>query len=232
MNTSTVQTSSVTSVKSVALEQFLVFAHALIAKHGYLSNSQARTEGKMSTGELAWIWVQRGRDNEILRNTPLDAIDRAMGKKVFEWMKEIIKNPANQKSEYMMVLARIGTLEQVTEREVGYAASAVTSWLRDNTPAHKGSHLGKIGDRIKIEVTVKGFRAFESRYSRGGEGYIHIFEDASGNILQWFTDKLQSDLNISDGQKILLEGTVKKHDEYRGTKQTVVSRCSCKAIKR
>jgi len=220
-----VQTSSVTSVKSVALEQFLVFSHALISKHGYTSNSEARTQGTMSTGELAWIWMNQGRANDVLKNTPLEAIDRVVGKKVFEWMKEIIKNPANQKSEYMVVLARIGVLAQVTEREVGYAASAVTSWLRNNTPAHKGAHLGKIGDRLKVEATVKGMTAYESRYAAGGEGYVHIFEDGNGNILQWFTDKVQGDLKISDGDKILLEGTVKKHGDYRGVKQTIINRC-------
>lgn len=220
-----VQTSSVTSVKSVELEQFLVFSHALISKHGYTSNSEARTKGTMSTGELAWIWMNQGRANDVLKNTPLEAIDRVIGKKVFEWMKEIIKNPANQKSDYMMVLARIGVLAQVTEREVGYAASAVTSWLRDNTPANKGAHLGKVGERLKIEVTVKGFTAYASRFAPGGEGYIHSFEDGAGNPIKWFTDKVQGDLNISDGDKILLEGTVKKHDDYRGTKQTIVNRC-------
>ena len=84
--------------------------------------------------------------------------------------------------------------------------------------------IGQEGDRIKeLEVVFVSHRGFESRY-----GWTNLYSFKRGeDILIWFTRK---DLDLEEGQSVLLTGTVKKHDEYLGVKNTQLSRCIIKSI--
>ena len=52
--------------------------------------------------------------------------------------------------------------------------------------------------------------------------------DYNGNSLVWITT---SDKNIHIGDTILLTGTIKDYKEYKGIKQTYLSRCIIKEEK-
>ena len=73
-------------------------------------------------------------------------------------------------------------------------------------------------------VVLKSVRGMETRF-----GYTQLvkFEDANGNILQWWT---AVEIKAEVGDQILLTGTVKAHDEYKGVKSTTVTRCKIKAV--
>jgi hypothetical protein len=43
------------------------------------------------------------------------------------------------------------------------------------------------------------------------------------NILSWFTSSNISDLEV--GKEYWLSATVKEHSEYKGEKQTILTRC-------
>ena len=73
-------------------------------------------------------------------------------------------------------------------------------------------------------VVLKSVRGMETRF-----GYTQLvkFEDANGNILQWWT-AVEIKAEVDD--QVLLTGTVKAHDEYKGVKSTTVTRCKIKAV--
>ena len=73
-------------------------------------------------------------------------------------------------------------------------------------------------------VVLKSIRGMETRF-----GYTQLvkFEDANGNILQWWT---AVEIKAEVGDQVLLTGTVKAHDEYKGEKSTTVTRCKIKAV--
>ena len=73
-------------------------------------------------------------------------------------------------------------------------------------------------------VVLKSVRGMETKF-----GYTQLvkFEDANGNILQWWT-AVEIKAEIDD--QVLLTGTVKAHDEYKGVKSTTVTRCKIKAV--
>lgn len=84
-------------------------------------------------------------------------------------------------------------------------------------------YVGEVGDRIEMAVTLTRISTFETNYTYCGElNFIYNFTDADGNVLIWKTTKC-IDKEVND--KITLKGTVKAHDEYKGTKQTVLTRC-------
>ena len=73
-------------------------------------------------------------------------------------------------------------------------------------------------------VVLKSIRGMETRF---GWTQLVKFEDANGNILQWWT---AVEIKAEVGDQVLLTGTVKAHDEYKGVKSTSVTRCKIKAV--
>ena len=73
-------------------------------------------------------------------------------------------------------------------------------------------------------VVLKSVRGMETRF---GWTQLVKFEDANGNILQWWT---AVEIKAEVGDQVLLTGTVKKFEEYKGNKITTVTRCKIKSI--
>lgn len=73
-------------------------------------------------------------------------------------------------------------------------------------------------------VTLKSIRGMDTRF---GWTQLVKFEDESGNLLQWWT---AVEIKAEVGDQILLTGSVKAHDEYKGVKSTTVTRCKIKAV--
>ena len=73
-------------------------------------------------------------------------------------------------------------------------------------------------------VVLKSVRGMETKF---GWTQLVKFEDANGNILQWWT---AVEIKAEVGDHVLLTGTVKKFEEYKGNKITVVTRCKIKSI--
>ena len=73
-------------------------------------------------------------------------------------------------------------------------------------------------------VVLKSVRGMETRF---GWTQLVKFEDVNGNILQWWT---AVEIKAEVGDQVLLTGTVKAHDEYKGVKSTTVTRCKIKTV--
>ena len=90
----------------------------------------------------------------------------------------------------------------------------------------KGSeYVGNIKDKLEIEVTLKFWVNFETMY---GAQTLYSFTDDQGNIIVW---KTANWLDLEKETKVILKGTVKDHNEYKGEKQTVLTRCKVEVIK-
>ena len=90
-------------------------------------------------------------------------------------------------------------------------------------------YVGEVGKRLEAEVTlvdVFGFWVPSFTPWRGTDTkMVYKFEDASGNILVWFTTGYGLDANqYPQGSSLKIRGTVKEHSEYKGDKQTVLQR--------
>lgn len=91
---------------------------------------------------------------------------------------------------------------------------------KDDAPVSE--HVGEVGKRLTVEVTLVKSFSFESNYGYyPTTSYIHNFVDAAGNVFIWKTTNSVSET----AGKIKLTGTVKEHGEYRDIKQTILTRC-------
>lgn len=83
---------------------------------------------------------------------------------------------------------------------------------------NKKAYVGSIGERITLSLVNEAVFTFDSQF---GPVYVYKFSDANGNTLVWKT----SCQDIQEGKRYKVTGTVKSHDEYKGEKQTALTRC-------
>lgn len=104
---------------------------------------------------------------------------------------------------------------------------------------------GEVGKRISLNLTLTISMYWETQY---GTQYMHLMKDADGNVYKWMTsnpvgyykEATGNDYSYEDengvkwdwhnieeknAESFTIKGTVKEHSEYKGVKQTVLTRC-------
>lgn len=91
--------------------------------------------------------------------------------------------------------------------------------------------LGQVGDKIEVHAKYMFTHSWETNF---GYGYwtqtvqhIHIFKDSEGHTFKWKTSNF---IDADYGTEVVLKGTVKDLDEYKGEKQTVLTRCKVQGV--
>lgn len=119
----------------------------------------------------------------------------------------------------------------VPGKRLGLVCSAVQSYeraqeneirlTREREAAKDSVWLGAVGDRLRdLEVSFVNSKFVCSTHY--GDLIANKFRDASGNNLVWLTGE---GCGLNPGEKALLSGTVKEHGEFKGIKETKLSRC-------
>lgn len=90
-------------------------------------------------------------------------------------------------------------------------------WEADHAPATEW--FGTPKDKIQLNVKLTRRGSFDTQY---GTTMVYTFEDAEGHQFVWKTTNW---LEQNIGESLTLKGTIKAHSEYRGIKQTELTRC-------
>ncbi len=122
-------------------------------------------------------------------------------------------------NEYLNNLKTLIQLNYVTNKNLGLVVSMVGYYLRETAVKQEvvdSCYVGEIGSTIEFTGTPECIYSYETEF-----GISHIYKfNVNSNILIWKTGKtLDTDTSIT------LRGRVKSHNEFRGTKQTEVTRC-------
>jgi hypothetical protein len=127
-------------------------------------------------------------------------------------------------NNYMHNLKTVCSLEYVTGRNFGILASLFPTYNRElEYQAERASeansqHIGNIGDRITVQVqSVVCLTSWETDW---GITRVYKIVDENGNVFTWKTSSF-----IAEDEVKTIKGTVKEHKEFRGIKQTELTRC-------
>lgn len=91
---------------------------------------------------------------------------------------------------------------------------------REQTEAVKtNEHIGTVGERSEFVGTIVRRFSFDNDF---GGGYITLIEDADGRCIKHAGNGALP--RIMKGTKIRFMAMVKKHDDYQGRKQTIITR--------
>jgi len=155
--------------------------------------------------------------------------------------KNLVKELATVKREYIRK-ARLAAIEQAERAEHGGLTrselwareralrAAIYQAERDMREAKRlaSVYVGDIGKRQFFSLTLTGWHIMESYY---GIIKLYFFEDNDGNQLVWKAsgrlvkrDSHGDYIKVNRGDQFILKATVKSHTEYKGAKQTVLTR--------
>ena len=228
------------------LDEILIFACAVVREFGYTTRAAASQRDTQSTGDRVKGWIQdmadpkRWGDPDVRKLYPVvqDA-DRDEAKKVLAEVDQI-DGAANS---YLQNLENIAKDRFATWREVGIAASMVVyahkEWGRAREKSEREKEherqqtlpnewVGAEGDMLNLQ----GVRLTQSRVmdsGRFGPTTLLKFETPEGYTVTWFAS---NGADIDEGDTCTLRGRVKRLSEYKGRKETLLSRCRIKDRKK
>jgi len=202
-------------------EDAIMDAYLSIKKYGFVSKALAEETGKNAT---AWdIDPSPKRQRELYKDVDIDAT-----RKELEGFKPHIMAKSTFNNDFIHNAQLALQSEIVRPRLYAFIAAALNVWIKDMEHARAdaasdkkvSNWVGSVGERLTINnMKIVRLNMNEGEY---GWTYIYGFVDEQGNQYTWFGSK-----NIGEVDKIVsLRGTVKNHGEYRGKKQTILTRCT------
>lgn len=109
-------------------------------------------------------------------------------------------------------------------RELEYEAEKRTREAKEAEERAKSSWMGKVGDKVKFEIA--DFAVLTSWETQWGITHVYKFVNHDGLIATWKTSNWVDDHGIIGST---IKGTIKELKEYRGIKQTELTRCKIAA---
>lgn len=139
---------------------------------------------------------------------------------VLKWHKDSIDDEYKDRS----VEVKLDDVIEISAWGEGHYKTGAFDYIEKlivGTPSNSTSDwIGEVGGKIKdLSVTLIKRTSFQGAY---GLTNIYNFVDDAGNRLSWFTSTFPQ---IEEGSKVTITYTsIKKHDEYKGEKITVILR--------
>lgn len=153
--------------------------------------------------------------------------DRARAAELIAWAKGLSDEECAADYKYnLRTIARSGIVD--IYKTAGLAASIVVAHNRDLLQARAvlaSHHVGQVGD--KVQLTLRCDRRFELLLSAYG-GVRYALSDDAGNVFTWVTNAA----HLVEGERYELKGTIKRHSEWKGVKQTELTRCKTVLVPR
>jgi len=235
--------------KGVRAEQFvdiknlLKVASAVISKRGYISQKKAQEIAAKHDGagipttaqDVRWAVFYRSPAGMKLSDKEQELLniadsagpeDEQKAQQVLQWFQAL---PAEQKqsNEFMHNVDVLVKGGKVNPRNVGYAIALFPVYARamdqikpkGEQPKKSNEWIGQPGQKIPAtKVNVIRTRVISGQY---GSTQIVSMEDEQGNMYVWFNNSAN---DLDEGKSYTIVGTIKKHDEFNGRKQTHLTR--------
>jgi hypothetical protein len=232
----------------VPTEAALVATQVVIRHEGWLSKSKAREQydatGRSSfpTASIVqealfsplfwredkhspWTLKERQLRNDL--NEPTDQ-DREVAAKALEWIRAK-RGQADQLGDYLYNLVVVSSQEAVPGRHLGLLCSLLATYAKETaqiTPRasqQPSRHLGEVGNKGTWQAKVTAILPRENSW---GATWLVKF-DVEGSTLTWWASN-PPDCEVGD--EVEVKGTVKGLGEFKGQKETTVTRCKVKVL--
>jgi hypothetical protein len=215
---------------SESLRWLLANTNVIIRLHGWASSSAARNDENMvATVSRVWALYDNSRaakefQAEVKANLLED--DDLLARKVIEWVRD-----HEGDSDYMHNLKiAFGSDLIHDQKRVALAISAIAAFhkakewelkeAKRKEKAKDSEFVGELGERVRdIPVTIQLAKSLG--YGQFGETFLFKFVTDEGDILSWFSSSCPAG---QAGERVALTATIKKHNEFNGVNETVVTR--------
>lgn len=207
----------------------LDIALGVIAEKGYISQSRSNAYCQSTADIVKEILTDYDMDEaepDIVEKSEVPFIDKAI-----EWAMSL--SPRN---DYEQNLKTIAGSSAIGWRNIALLVSLIPSYekataiAKQNADKPDSQFVGVVGEKLTAVVTCRKIVSFRTNFTyRGETSFVVIMEDGNGNNIVWKTAK-QDHTVVYEGNKFEIVGTVKEHTDYKGRKQTSLTRCKTKAL--
>jgi hypothetical protein len=209
-------------------ERAIAEALVLIKRNGYVSKKLSAEKPDLIPTAVFMGRKDQKEANKLytaeeiraqFSNDELEALAGCEVRNVIDYVNS--QNP--DRSDFIYNLQTIMVQKACPSRMFPFVAAGVQMYLKSlenkaKKEAKSNEHLGQIGVRSDfMGLTVVRVTPVEGAYNMT---YITGFEDEQGNSIVWFASKRIAEV----GKTVNLKATVKKHDEYKGRNQTIITR--------
>ena len=209
------------------VETVVQLAVEAVNLYGYQKVVSPYEEGyyRQSTKEVVIDMLSGGRYAKVHEDKGFNTNREGNAEKA----AEVLRFVASMETEfgYVSNLKTLCSGEYCQSRDLGIVVSAVACYNREmarkekqeieKKKAAKSSWVGTVGERVTLtSAEAKLLTSWDTMY---GVTHLYQFVDGSGNVYTWKTS------NYVENGTVSVKGTVKAHSEFRGTKQTELTRC-------
>ena len=214
---------------ALMLDEYLPMVAWCVRARGWISRTASRENGGVATADDAWTFSFDGRARAEAQAEPTE-VDVALAAGAVAWAESLTDEQVNvENGDYLHSLRVVARVGYVTPKLMGVGASMIVAYERhlgrerakaDRAARPVSDYVGVVGERSIFDAKLDFVTGYESDF-----GYVSVlkFVTDSGAVLVWKTTT--SGLERSDvGKRYIVRGTVKAHAEYKGAKQTTLSR--------
>lgn len=207
--------------RDICLPTYLSYVSMVIREHGWISGREAyEDQSKVSSASeaCAEMFVV-GHQPSIPSNEDKELAVAAMDHVL----------TLEPKNDFLHNIITITKQSYLDWKATGLAAAIMFVYNRHReeeakreaaADLSKSEHVGALKERLEMEVKVIGKRWIEGYY--GSSALIRMLDVNDNLFVTFASGSFGDDVNIGDA--LTIRGTVKKHDDFKGTKQTILNR--------
>lgn len=211
------------SSKKIDTEYFLRWVHMSMRATGWCPRSKAGY-GTTATVDDALYCMDKYKKYHS-GSAPTEQ-DREATKKALEWIRE--SSDWDPMNDFLYGLHIICKSSIIHIKHTAIAAALFIAYNkamekeRERQAAMTSEWQGEVGEKTVFTLKCDSVFYQESCYGRRATTTsIYKLSDSQGNRFTWFS----SNDVLEVGNTYTLKGSIKAHDEYKGVKQTVLTRC-------
>ena len=214
---------------AVETDRLIATTAIVMRRFGWVSRKVARDHGdREATADFVWaILTDPTYGRRMIEKHGLTPDEAALdlAKRARMWAEELSETEPTEYLYDLGVACRSGVVIHAT---AGFVASVFVAYNRHvearATDSATSEHVGEIGERLEMNLEVMTCKHFDSAY---GVRTLVKFKSVEGSILVWWAT---GERVVKNGERFAVRGTVKEHKEYRGVKETTITRCKMKEV--
>jgi hypothetical protein len=215
-----------------ALVEYLTYVAAEIRESGWTPKSAVPDAPGTATANRALDRIAPEKDAKPRDRSVLD-VDQAVATATVEWALDLDAPGGERLNDYLWNLFAVAKSGIADRRTLGLAASMVAAHTkaevrrRERAARKPSAHVGTVGETRSFALTLDRHFSFDTGW---GPVSRFLFRDEEDNVFTW---KASGDTSVIgcehpnhhmvEGERYILTARIKKHDDYKGTLQTVLT---------
>jgi len=212
------------------LHHFVTHVVAISRQWGYKSNSKAaREDGTIPTSIDVTNWIHEKAhavlgmlsSKSAYKDLDVSKRDGKIAKEAIDWALALTEDECFN-NDFLFNLKKIADAGMAPAYHLGYATAMASAYLRTikvkEQQKQSEYYPAKVKDRVELKnLTAVFHTSWDTQF-----GTTHLYKFESGAYtFTWFASSGQ---NIYKNDVVDLKATIKNFEEYKGTKQTIITR--------